>query len=77
MLTLSVEDSGSTEDAPSKERAIAAWNETVSAVLANTKIQGKLDKLELIGLSLSCADVLKIATRACSQLQAGTTPVPN
>lgn len=74
MLTLSAEESGPAEGVSDKEMQVKAWNETASSALAHAKIQGKLDMLGYGGVS--CADLLKIAFRACSQVQTGVQCFP-
>lgn len=69
MLTLSAEDSGIAEDVSDKQTEIAAWNEAVTAVIVHEKIQRQLETVGYSGAS--CADLLKIATRAVAHVQTG------
>ena len=72
LLTLASEEAGPAAQGPDRDAQREAWNKTVTSALAHTKVQSKLD---MLGYSaVSCSDLLKIASRACAQLQAGELP---
>jgi hypothetical protein len=75
LLELSPQEAGPAEKVSDKDEQVKAWNETVSSALAHDKVQSRLS---MLGYSaVSCSDLLKIAARACSQLQSGgPTSVP-